>query len=212
MTQAVAITKNTAELERLEGIIRRNLQSFYEVGRALMEIRDSGLYRDVLGFDTFEAYCKDRWDFNSSRARQLIMSVEAIENVKSVTTVTPNNERQTRPLARLEPDQQREAWARAVETAPEGRVTAAHVRKIVRGMVEPDRKAPNAWTVPQPKIKINEPYLKPEPVSHSFKEAYDRMVVELTNASAMKWKETSRKGAMELIRSLYAIAEQITTN
>lgn len=64
----VAITRNTAELERLEGIIRRNLQSFYEVGSALREIRDKGLYRDVLGFDTFEAYCKAKWDMKRTYA------------------------------------------------------------------------------------------------------------------------------------------------
>lgn len=199
MTQAVAITKNTAELERLEGIIRRNLQSFYEVGRALMEIRDSGLYRDVLGFDTFEAYCRERWDFNSSRARQLIMSVEAIENVKSVTTVTPNNERQTRPLARLEPDQQREAWAKAVETAPDGKITAAHVQKIVRGMTEPEK----------PKVvpKRNAPIMPQEPISPEFKAAFDAMVVEIKNARAMKWRETSQKGAIELMQILLDIAK-----
>jgi len=121
MTQAVAITKNTAELERLEGIIRRNLQSFYEVGRALMEIRDSGLYRDVLGFDTFEAYCRERWDFTRSYAYRLMDSASVIEVVSPIGDIKPTNESQTRPLARLEPDQQREAWAKAVETAPEGK-------------------------------------------------------------------------------------------
>lgn len=47
---------------------------------------------------------------------------------------SPANERQVRPLARLEPEQQKEAWQRAVETAPDGKVTAAHVYKIVKGM------------------------------------------------------------------------------
>jgi len=122
MTQAVAITKNTAELERLEGIIRRNLQSFYEVGRALMEIRDRGLYRDVLGFDTFEEYCKEKWDMGRRNAYYLIDAASVVDNVKRVAQIdSPSTLRQTIPLARLEPDQQREAWARAVETAQEGK-------------------------------------------------------------------------------------------
>jgi len=120
MAQEVAITKNTAELERLEGIIRRNLQSFYEVGRALMEIRDSGLYRDVLAFDTFEAYCKAKWDMKRTYAFYMIESAKVMENVHNCEQ-KPATESQTRPLARLEPDQQREAWQRAVETAPEGK-------------------------------------------------------------------------------------------
>jgi hypothetical protein len=45
-------------------------------------------------------------------------------------------ERQLRPLARLEPEQQKEAWQKAVETAPNGKVTADHVYKIVKGMQE----------------------------------------------------------------------------
>jgi hypothetical protein len=101
-----------------------------------MEIRDKGLYKDVLGFDTFEEYCKSKWDFSSSRARQFIMATETSDNIKSVTIVTPLTESQARPLAKLEPDKQREAWSEAVRTAPEGKVTAAHVYKIVRGAYE----------------------------------------------------------------------------
>lgn len=136
-----AIARNTSELERLEGIITRNLQSFYEVGRALMEIRDRGYYRDVLGFDTFEAYCKSKWDFSRSYAYRLIDSANVIEVVSPIGN-KPLNESQTRPLVNLAPAQQREAWQKAVETAPEGKVTAAHVYKIVKGMTEPEKPAP----------------------------------------------------------------------
>ncbi len=128
------------ELERLEGVIRKNLAAFYEVGQALMAIRDKRLYLCKNGgkYQTFEAYCQGVWDFNSSRARQLIMATEALENVKSVTTVTPVTESQARPLSKLEPEQQRQAWQKAVETAPEGKVTAAHVARVVKGMTEPE--------------------------------------------------------------------------
>ena len=127
-----AITKNTVELEQLESVIKQNIGAFYEVGRALMEIRDKGLYRDVLGFDTFEAYCKSRWDFNRAHAYRLMDSVKVINNVSESETKKPVNLEQTRPLAKLEPDQQRQAWQKAVETAPDGKVTAAHVSKVVK--------------------------------------------------------------------------------
>jgi len=130
----IAITKGKQELERLEGVIRNGQRIFYEVGRALMEIRDRELYKLKNGgkYGTFEGYCKGEWDFNSSRARQLMGAVQVFDNIESVTTVTPTAERQTRPLARLEPEKQREVWQKAVETAPEGKVTADHVYKIAK--------------------------------------------------------------------------------
>ncbi len=128
----LTITRDREELERLEGIIERNLQSFYEMGRALMEIRDKRYYRDVLGFDTFEAYCKAKWDMSRPRAYQLIDAVTVKNNLSTIVDMAPATESQARPLARLEPEKQREAWQRAVETAPEGKVTAAHVQKVVK--------------------------------------------------------------------------------
>ena len=128
-----AITKNTVELEQLETVIKQNIGAFYEVGRALMEIRDKGLYRDVLGYETFEAYCKSRWDFSRQRAYQLMESVTVKNNLSTPVDIQIT-EYQIRPLSKLEPAQQREAWQKAVETAPEGKVTAAHVSKVVKEM------------------------------------------------------------------------------
>jgi len=89
-----------------------------------MEIRDKKYYSDVLGFGTFEEYCKAKWDFTKSYANYLISSTSVMDNISSVTTIVvkPATETQTRPLSKLEPQQQREAWAKAVETAPEGKV------------------------------------------------------------------------------------------
>ncbi len=130
----LTITKDRQDLETLEGVISRNLQSFYEVGRALMEIRDRELYKvkNGGGYETFEAYCKGAWDMSRPRAYQLIESVEIKNNLSTVVDNTIP-ERQLRPLARLEPSQQREAWQKAVDTAPEGKVTAGLIS------VYPDR-------------------------------------------------------------------------
>lgn len=127
----LAITKNAQRLSELENIINRNLQSFYEVGRALMEIRDNELYKvkNGGGYGTFEAYCQDTWNFSRSHAYRFIDSVKVIGNLSPVGDIP---ERQLRPLAKLEPEQQREAWKKAVETAPEGKITAAHVANVVK--------------------------------------------------------------------------------
>jgi hypothetical protein len=56
------------------------------------------------------------------------------ENVTrgSQIKILPTNERQVRPLTTLSPDEQREVWAKAVSTAPGGKVTSGHVAQIVR--------------------------------------------------------------------------------
>jgi hypothetical protein len=202
----IAITKNTTELDRLEGIITLNLQSFYEVGSALMEIRDRGFYRDVLGFETFEAYCKDRWDFSRSYAYRLMDSANVIEIVSPIGDIKPTTESQCRALIRLEPQQQREAWQRAVDTAPKGKVTAAHVQKVVREMKKP-APVPNPEPMKPVRVKKGSP-MPPELIADSFEAAFDQMVEELKHARAMNWKETSHEVALSRMQELLIIVEQ----
>lgn len=148
---ALALAEST-RLAELESTIDAGLRTFVDVGNALLEIRDSRLYRQTFG--TFEDYCRERWGFNSSRARQLIGAAETVRNLESVTTVTlfPATESQARPLTRLEPEQQREAWQRAVETAPNGKVTAAHVQATVD-----EYRAPvtTSETIARPHVSFN---------------------------------------------------------
>ena len=143
----------STELAALESKIAAGLKTFIEVGEALARIRDSRLYRAQFG--TFEDYCRERWGFNSSRARQLIGAAETVRNLESVTTVTllPSTESQARPLTTLEPEQQREAWQRAVETAPAGKVTAAHVEAVVAEMTT--TAMPKLVTVDKPHVSNN---------------------------------------------------------
>lgn len=63
-------------LEQCEKAIERGLNTFVEVGRALTEIRDAKLYR--VGFKTFEAYCKERWEIGRSRAYELIDQAKVV--------------------------------------------------------------------------------------------------------------------------------------
>jgi len=122
------------ELERCEGIIERGLPVFFEVGAALLRVRDLRLYRG--SYATFEDYCQARWGFSKTYANNLIAATSVRNNLTTIVVKTlPTNEAQTRPLAKLKtPEQQQQAWQRAVETAPGGRVTAAHVAAVVRDM------------------------------------------------------------------------------
>jgi hypothetical protein len=83
-------------------------------------------------------------------------AAEVVENLKSSTIVEllsqsiplPINEAQARPLARLEVDMQRQAWQRAVETAPQGRITARHVEMVVREL-QAAQAEPDTFTCPR---------------------------------------------------------------
>ncbi len=118
-------------LDQLEDIVSKNLRAYYEVGIALLEIRESRLYRN--GYETFEDYCRDRWDMGINYSEKIMNSAKVIDNLKSRTngTTQPQSERQTRPLTRLSAPLQIEAWKKAVETAPEGKITAKHIEAVV---------------------------------------------------------------------------------
>lgn len=136
MFNAVVTRTETERLETLERVIERGLQTFVDVGVALREIRDSRLYRAT--HDTFEDYCQERWGWARRYAYYMIDAATAAQNVHNCAQIAgPANEAQARPLTRLEPDQQREAWREAVETAPDGKVTGAHVERVVERYRDP---------------------------------------------------------------------------
>jgi len=113
-------------------VIDRGLATFVQVGEALVEIRESRLYRD--GHPTFEAYCRQRWGFSRKRAYDLTAAAEAVGALSPMGDIPlPRSERVARELAplRSDPPAMREAWSAAVEEhGPEP--TAKQVRQHVR--------------------------------------------------------------------------------
>ena len=142
MTTALT-TNEQAQLDDCEAVIERGLNSFVEVGQALIKVRDQRLYRS--DYDIFEDYCRNRWGFSGERARLLMRGAEVVERLTETPTmvgVLPTSERQARPLATLPSQDQSAAWQRAVETAPDGKVTAAHVQRVVDEVRRPALPAP----------------------------------------------------------------------
>lgn len=117
----------TAELANAERVIALGLATFVQVGDALATIRDERLYRS--SHVTFEAYARERWGMERTRAYQLIDAAEVTASLSTIVdTPKPANEAQARPLAKLKskPEEVAEAWGNAVE-ASGGKPTASDV-------------------------------------------------------------------------------------
>ncbi|HBL23928.1 MAG TPA: hypothetical protein DDZ40_07390 [Deltaproteobacteria bacterium] len=148
----VATFQGAKRLEELEVVIKRDLGSFYEVGRALKEIRDDELYKLKKGGDykTFEEYARSIWDMARQTAHQYIAAFKVVQNVRlgGQKNIVPANEKQCRPLTRLTTDKQIEAWQQVIDMAPDGKITGPLVYRIVKDMLPPKPSKPSF--VPSP--------------------------------------------------------------
>lgn len=112
------------EFVQLDGVVRRGVGTFKEVGHALAAIRDRDLWRTG-GHASWAAYCLAVGGLSKIHANRLIKGSEVASNITEVkptgftcTDVTPRSEWQIRPLHRLpDAEQQGIAWFRAVERA-----------------------------------------------------------------------------------------------
>jgi hypothetical protein len=118
-----------------EAQIERGLQTFYDVGTALLAIRDQRLYRAT--FATFEAYCRERWGLKRQRAYELIDAAVIMGDLSEISD-KPIKESHAAPLAAVPPAERAEVWQEAVDTAPNGKVTAAHVQQVIDQRRDPE--------------------------------------------------------------------------
>jgi hypothetical protein len=103
--------------------------AYYVKGQRLGVIERNSLYRTA-GYNSWETYCRERWNLSGTHARKLIQSAEVVENIKKLSftkDTLPTTQRQTWPLIGLTPEQQAEAWDEAVRTAPEGGVSGISI-------------------------------------------------------------------------------------
>jgi len=185
-------------LRTLEDKIEKNMKGFYELGSALAKIRENRLYRDE--YRTFEEYCRTRWDFTRRHADNLIGSYKVIDNLnenRGSQIPSPTNERQTRPLRRLSAPLQKEAWQNAVKAAPDGEVTAKHVKAAVAEILD--------WKV-RVHVKRTSEEIKTEPrVTLEFKAVYERLLQIIQDARQDKWKNLSKSAVLKHVQSLETI-------
>lgn len=154
-------TIETTRLADCEQVIARGLNTFVEVGNALIEIRTDKLYRAEFG--TFEDYCLSKWNLGQSRAYQFMDAAKVIADLKSSTIVElPANEAQAREFVGVEPEHRASVWQHVLESAPNGVVTAKHIRETVevyRDIHEPREIDVSAWNAaPLPPVMATTAY------------------------------------------------------
>jgi hypothetical protein len=138
-----------SQLSRLESVIASGLETFLDVGNALRKIRDERLYRD--GYQSFEAYAKERWGWGKAYAYRMIQAAQVDENLSPIgdSRSKPKNESQYREVGKAPAELQAAVVeAAAAKAAEENREPTAKdfkqaVADVVYEDVEPDDELPD---------------------------------------------------------------------
>jgi len=205
-------TIEKTELKELETIIDKNMTAFHQVGSALAKIRDSRLYRDT--HSTFEDYCKDKWDMSRPRAYQFIESSLVHDNLSTIVDIQPTNEAQTRPLTKLKPEQQKEAWQKVIDTAPEGKITAHHVSMVVSGIKKESTENEIEKQVNKKRAFVNRKLTEDELrgnlelyLDKDMKTAFDNFYREIQRIRLEKWSSVTKEAALYMIELTKSLIE-----
>jgi hypothetical protein len=180
------------EQARLEELTRRILNkenTFYDVGKALREIQETGIYRNA--FSTFEQYCREKFDLNRRHAYRKIDCAKVIDNLKEMCpngTQFPKNERQTRPLTKLEPKNQVLAWKMAFYLSETGMPKARDVSKAV-------------VSLNGEKKKETDPSLL-EKKSEEFRKAWTALHNVILKERHEGWAETSPEAIIHQLKAM----------
>lgn len=152
MTQTDLNLPATMTLETLterEAVVRSGLGSFFEVGRALAEIRDGAGYK-LRGYKTFEAYCEKEFGATDRHARRLIEGAQTAVKVQAVLGDAPRNEGVARELAKVADDPVvlgKVAAGLEKKKTTLGKATAEVVAEVV---ARATGKSPKAKAAPKP--------------------------------------------------------------
>ncbi|MDH5524480.1 MAG: hypothetical protein OEY01_10885 [Desulfobulbaceae bacterium] len=186
----------SSRLAKLEKVVEENFAAFVVVGLALREINDGRLYR--ASHQTFAEYVGALWELSRPRAYQLIEAATVAENLSTNGRQTPKNERQARALVGLEPTLQLELWEQAVETAPDGKVTASHINNTVNQ----GKKKKITTRVRQTQLNLG---FKTK-ISPDFSEAFNSLLSQIQVEIDSDWATTDKA---EVIRHLEALLAAI---
>jgi hypothetical protein len=123
------------QLIACEAVLETAAHSFVDVGLALAQIRDDGLFTE---YDSFEDYCRKKWDYGINYANRIIAAAQLFKAFVTKSHRTkPERETQVRALIGLAPEQALAAWEKAVEKAGSRKITARLIKAAIREVVPP---------------------------------------------------------------------------
>jgi len=197
LTELIPLTKKEAQRRsELESLVFNKVQTFFvDLGMALIEIQEKRLYKNT--HHTFKEYSAEVLDMAARTAYRYIDAARVVNTLSSTINMSdenvthgshfhlPLNERQARPLSGLSTEEQIKAWQLAVETAPNGKITAAHVRKTVRDLKGEQTKE----TVKKAKRIRSENKSR---ISNDFQEAFNTFLNAVQTEINSNWKTTDR--------------------
>jgi hypothetical protein len=164
---------------QLESMIATHNKNFYTIGKALKEIRDQRLYRQLY-FDTFEDYTNNRWDMGKSHAYRLIHACQVLDNLSPIGEKLPRNEAQARPLSKLDAFNQRKLWRQFLKSNLE--LKARNIAKFVSAYMRTDNGCEQAQLI--------------EIISADYKQAVMAMLYQIRVAQNDHWQSTSQQAAL----------------
>lgn len=127
-------------LDKNEEVIRGGLGTFVEVGQALLDIRDSGQYREA-GYSSFDQYCQERWGLGRQWAYTHIGASQVCQAIGVHDRVhLPQNVEQTKPLLPIlnthGEEAVRNAWDQIVDSHEgAGAITGREIRAFLNPAV-----------------------------------------------------------------------------
>jgi hypothetical protein len=148
-SDAMVTDMDRNEFEQHDRVVRRELQSFLAVGRALLAIRERELWR-AGGHASWADYCLTVGGMTKSHANRLIGAAETVQAIEQVTpigatllpAVIPSTEWQLRPLAPLKlPERKAKAWSMGIERSG-GNPTATVLSQVVAELMAEEDDPP----------------------------------------------------------------------
>lgn len=126
--------KERSRFEICKRTIRDGLQTVFDTGAALIEVRDFKYYRE--DFDTFEDFCGQTYRISRGQAYRLIDAAETKESLPAAAAKLITNEAQARAIAAV-PEEKRVAVLQKLKSAGEP-VTAEAIKEIAsKGKMSP---------------------------------------------------------------------------
>jgi len=198
-----------SRLGELETVIRENLKAWYAVGTAMIEIRESRLYRNDVG-RTWEGYCREIFDMSHQHADRQIAAAKVIENLTPIGVkedgsvdweLLPANEAQARELSRLDPEEQVQVWGQLVDSkrmlgdaSVQAKVTAKAVKNAVKALKGGSSTSGGGRVADGLRKALNERKRSDQRrKSDAFTAAWEALLEQVEEEQRSGWKATARE-------------------